>query len=173
LGSLCFDKAISQVRSLGFILAALLVTPVTQADALCIYDGKLYAKTTLEQEFKDSTLVVRGTVLSSQQLRNPDENGDNGILYRVRINEAFKGKPTPIFLYYTEQNSGGFYLDRGKEYLLFLDPLSSTGWADDAKWAKAVKGSFVANYNCGQSREWAQVRAEDRSRLLHLKTPSP
>jgi len=89
--------------------------------ALCVYDSKLYAKTTLEQEFRDAGLVVRGEVLSNRDIDDPD----TGALYQIRIDQSSKGKPPRVLIYYSERDSGGFYLDTGTQYLLFLNPISS------------------------------------------------
>ena len=87
------------------------------ARALCIYGGKhfteakngdgsdrgLYATTTLADEFLDSTLVVKGTVLSSRNIGLDA----NGTIYRIRIDRTFKGKAPAVITDYTDRDSGG------------------------------------------------------------------
>ena len=149
-----------------------------EARALCIYGGRhftkskgdhdfggrMYAKTTMADEFQDSALVVKGTVLSSRNigLNPPNENGW-GTVYSVRIDRTFKGKAPPIILDYTDRDSGGFYLGEGgdgPEYLLFLNPLEHDYWA-----SKFAPGAYEVNYSCGQSRPWRQVSPLDANKL--------
>jgi len=137
-------------------------SPPSSAHALCIDDGKFYAKTTVEQEFRDASVVVRGNVLSSQEISIGDPDESLGVLYHVRIDHSFKGKPPQNLIYYSRRDSGGFYLNVGTQYLLFLNPISSSMWAKDAP------GAMVVNYNCGQSRAWAEVPLGDRKRLSAL-----
>ncbi len=140
------------------------------ADALCIYRGKLYAKTTLEQEFRDAKVVVRGVVVSSKDFYPPDDSADSdpGVPYRARVEQTFKGEPPEILVDYTERNSGGFYLDVGTEYLLFLNPLTPDAAREFPSWKKNAPDALMVDYNCGQSHPWARVSAEDRRRLGEL-----
>jgi hypothetical protein len=147
-------------------LVAILLGSSSGVFALCMYEGKLYAKTTLDREFRDASLVVRGEVLSSQDISAPDPDGDVGGLYRVRIDQSFKGRPPSVIAYYSPRNSGGFYLVVGDQYLLFLDPISSV-------WEKTAPGVFVVNYSCGQSRAWAEVPSGDCERLRALAAKVP
>jgi len=155
----------------------------TSAHALCIYggshftkskerdfDGRLYATTTLTDEFQDSVLVVKGTVLSNRNIGHPYD-GDWGTVYRVRINRTFKGKAPPIIHDYTNRDSGGFYLGEGgegREYLLFLTPFKGNSWVK-----KGALGSYEVNYNCGQSRPWAKVTQKEVKQLNLLASHSP
>jgi hypothetical protein len=145
------------------------------AKALCIYggnhftkssqpewQGRLYATTTLADEFTDSALVIRGTVLSSQDVGLSDARG-RGTVYSVRVDEVFKGHASKSILYYSDRDSGGFYLGEGgesREYLLFLDPIRREYLA-----SKEAPGAYEVNYNCGQSRQWREVSPGDRKRL--------
>lgn len=161
---------------LGKILCSAALTaalPASGANALCIYGGKhfteakdgdgsdrgLYATTTLADEFLDSTLVVKGTVLSSRNIGLDA----NGTIYRIRIDRTFKGKAPAVITDYTDRDSGGFYLGEGGEgpgYLLFLNPISRT--------RKFAPGAYEINYSCGQSRPWANVSLKDREKLTGL-----
>ncbi|HXV00752.1 MAG TPA: hypothetical protein VG166_09650 [Caulobacteraceae bacterium] len=149
---------------------ALLAALSSQVDALCIYDGKLYAKTTLDQEFRDSKAVVQARVVSAI-----DRNvGDTWTLYRLRTIKIFKGHPPRYFPYFTERNSGGFDLnvgtrhDIGGEYLLFLNPLRQ-----NVALPPAGSGAMVINYNCGQSDSWAAVGQIEQERLVQLSRLRP
>jgi hypothetical protein len=156
-----------------FCLAAILWGYASSADALCIYSGKhfeksasaefggrLYAKTTLEDEFADSALVIRGAAVSSREIRARDFDENPGVVYRIKVDQAFKGKPAPTLADFSERNSSGFYLTRGTQYLLFLDPIDPT--------EKRAPGTMVVNYSCGQSRPWADVSLRDREHLANL-----
>ena len=114
------------------------------------------------EEYRDSSVLARGEALSSQDLSAPNPDGDTGVLYRVRIDQSFKGKPSKVITYYSARNSSGFYLDVGNQYLLFLNPPPSAGWITDAP------GAMIVNYNCGQSRKWDEVPAGDRRSLNAL-----
>jgi len=96
---------------------------VSGAHFYCSYNGELYAKTTLAQEFRDASLVVRVNVLSSKQISIPGPDEDVGVLNRIKVAQIFKGKSPTILIYYSRLDSGGFYLDVGTDYLLFLDPI--------------------------------------------------
>jgi hypothetical protein len=165
--------------NLPSIVTAALVLSAPSADALCVYDGRhfeksaaqefkgrLYAKTTLEDEFADSSLVVRGTVLSSREKSFSESDG--GVSYRIKVGQSFKGEPPGEIRDFTERNSGGFYLDVGTQYLLFLNPITAHGLE-----LESGPGAFMVNYNCGQSRPWANVAPRDRSRLLELSNRPP
>jgi hypothetical protein len=142
-------------------LAAGLLGFLPNAYALCAYGDVLDATTSLDREFRDATLVVKGDVLSSQEITMPDgeDDVDYGVLYKIRIDHVFKGKAREALAYFSHRDSGGFYLQVGREYLLFLNPLS------ESDWAKSASGAMVVNYNCGQSRQWAEVSLTDRKRL--------
>ncbi len=152
------------------VLAALFAGFAPEARALCIYAGKLYATTTIEQEFHDSALVVRAKVISSNDI-NDDE--DPGVMYRIRIDRRFKGKTSTVISDYTHRDSGAFYLDVGREYLLFFNPISQTTAAEDPVWKKQAPDAMMVNYNCGQSRAWSEVPIQDRKRLSALSDNFP
>jgi hypothetical protein len=157
----------------GVSLTVALLASGSGANALCIYSGKhftkakdsdgslrgLYATTTLTDEFQDSTLVVKGTVLSSRNIGLDA----NGTIYRIRIEQIFKGRAPAVITDYTDRDSGGFYLEEGgegPEYLLFLNPISRT--------RKPSPGAYEINYSCGQSRPWANAFLKDREKLTGL-----
>jgi hypothetical protein len=164
-------RTATTIYSLGFVAAAVgLFGSAPGAAALCIYNGTLYAKTTLAQEFRDSDLVVRGEVVSSEEVHDPVL----GVFYHVRVKQTFKGKPTAVLVDYSERDSGGFYLDVGTEFLLFLNPIDPRGGVEylGQNWAKRAPGAMMVNYSCGQSRLWNEVPSKDRELLNALSTQS-
>jgi len=154
------------------IAAAVMLTLPSSAQALCVYKGELYARTTIAQEFADSPWVVRARVLSVTD-NWADGVGDDEepwTLYRVRIVQGFKGDPPTEVSVFTYRDSGGFYMDRpwegpdiGGEYLLFLRPTGGLSGLPEA-----ARGGTIVNYNCGQSKPWADVSATGRGELARL-----
>lgn len=151
------------------LAAASLMSIPGSAQALCIHNGELYAKTTLDQEFREARWVVRARVLSAS---NWEDSEADGTLYRLQVVDSFKGELPEQFAFSTERNSGGFYLendsgvpDVGTEYLLFLvaNPRNELG-------SPAVRASLWVNYPCGQSRRWSAVASDDRSELAALSS---
>jgi hypothetical protein len=106
-------------RCLAVITALLLGS---SAQALCVYHGKLYAKTTIHQEFADSRWVVRAKVVAAETHWSEDEA--SWTIYNLRVLTSFKGRPPAHVNLFTYRDSGGFYLDKGMandlggEYLL-------------------------------------------------------
>lgn len=80
----------------------------SEANAVCFYHGHLYAKTTIQQEFRDSRWVVRAKVLTARD----NEDGPY-TTYGLLIERAFKGSPPKHLTFFTMRDSGGFYLDNG------------------------------------------------------------
>jgi hypothetical protein len=148
---------------LSWLVALALTLSASSANALCIYKGNLYAKTTLAQEFEDSSIVIRGKVLSElRRYFSNEKDGDLGVLNQIRVEQVFKGKAPAVVRYYTAVNSGGFYLDKGEDYLLFLNPIARI------EWKKVAPRAMLVNYNCGQSRLWAQIPGNDKTLLNAL-----
>lgn len=155
------------------IAAALTLIPTSGAHALCIYNGALYASTTIGQEFADSHWVVRGRVVSavnSWENGATDEGGDPWTVYRVQVEERYKGDPPLEISVFTHRNSGGFYMDRsgegadiGGEYLLFLRPPNEA-----SSLQNAAREGMVVNYSCGQSKPWSEVSLASRRELMAL-----
>ena len=157
----------------GWVFAVVAMTVVSPAHGLCIYHGVDNAKTTLEQEFRDSRWVVRAKVLSAKD-RWLDE-GDSWTIYELEVLHDYKGKPPKRLRFFTYRDSGGFYMDRpwvdlpaghdvGGEYLLFLDRFPAQHAAP-----RAAKGAVFVNYNCGVSARWPEVRQSDRRLLAKLE----
>lgn len=150
------------------VIGLVLALPLTpRASALCIYHGKMNAKTTIRQEFADSRWVVQAKVTAADY--HWADEGESWTIYHLQVLIRFKGDPPVNIELFTYRDSGGFYLDKGVdpdlggEYLLFLDPISPALHAP-----AAAHGATEVNYNCGQSKEWSQVTAADRSELARL-----
>jgi hypothetical protein len=157
---------------LRVLIAALVALVPVRVGAVCIHDGKLYAKTTFAQEFKQSRWVVRARVLSARD-HWPNE-GTAWTLYNLRLLSSFKGVLPPHFTFYTRRDSGGFYMDIpwkghdiGGEYLLFLNP-----WVVEAEDPRVARGATWVNYECGQSRPWREVSKKERRELRELSRAS-
>ncbi|MEA3015504.1 MAG: hypothetical protein QOI38_226, partial [Sphingomonadales bacterium] len=123
--------------------------------------------TTLEQEFAESRWVVLARVESALDHR-PDD-GAAWTLYRLRVLRTYKGRLPARFGFFTDRNTGGFYMDRpweghdiGGDYLLFLNPRTRGGDPP------AARGATFVNYTCSRSRPWAEVPATDRALLDRL-----
>ena len=159
-------------RRIWLIVGLIAVAPAP-AKALCIYRGVDNARTSLEQEFRDSRWVVRARVVSAQSHWPSDDDESESepwTLYRLEVVQSYKGVLPRRFTFFTGRHSGGFYMDRdggapdvGGEYLLFLVryPRSRTD-------PPAARRALWVNYSCGQSRPWREVTGDERRRLLGL-----
>jgi hypothetical protein len=153
---------------------SLAVVPLHEASAFCMYDGKMYAKTTIRQEFRDSRWVLRVRVLSERNngSRPAVDQGLEALwsIYRLNVTHRYKGKGPSTMTFFTERNSGAFYFDRpwkgpdiGTEYLVFLNP--NEHYAGEPREAR---GTVFVNYSCGQSKPWREVSAGERRLLERL-----
>ena len=126
----------------------------------------------MQQEFADSTWVVRARVISGEN-HWPDE-GDSWTLYTLQLITAYKGHPPQRFKIFTLRDSGGFYLDKGthpdfgRDYLLFLDPADTDGGLK----ATEARNATTVNYNCGQSKPWNLVTGPEQDHLASLSQKS-
>ncbi|WP_420469710.1 hypothetical protein [Brevundimonas sp. FT23042] len=155
------------------IAASLSLIAAPSAQALCVYQGTLYARTTLQQEFADAGYVVKARVLSAVDgWPQDDVEGSSWTTYQLEVLTPFKGELPARFILFTERNSGGFYLDRnggepdvGGEYLLFLNSIELRPGTP-----QAARAGFLVNYSCGQSRPWREVDASAQAQLQALAT---
>jgi hypothetical protein len=148
--------------------AILVITWSFPASALCIYHGVYNAKTTIAEEFRDSRWVVRAHVVSVYYHWSDED--ESWALYKLEIVKSYKGKLPKRFTFFTERNSGGFYMDSDgggpdldRDYLLFLTPQ-----AFPKAHPPSAKGALWVNYNCGQSKVWSEVTARDTAELATL-----
>ena len=126
------------------------------------------AKTTIAQEFTDSRWVVRAHVVSVDYHWSDED--ESWALYRLKIVKSYKGQLRTRFTFFTERNSGGFYMDGDgggpdldRDYLLFLTPRPFP-----RSDPPAAKGALWINYNCGQSKVWSEVTASEAAELVML-----
>ena len=152
----------------NLVCASLLFTGSVPASALCIYHGVDNAKTGVAREFRDSKYVVRAHVVSADYHWSDED--DPWTLYRLKVVKSYKGKMRTRFTFFTERNSGGFYMDGAggapdldRDYLLFL---VSEGWSKAGR--PFAKDALWVNYNCGQSKVWNEVTAHDAAELAAL-----
>jgi hypothetical protein len=162
-------------RQITLGLEAILVAQ--PATALCYYHGQFNVHTTIAEEFAESRWVVRARVLSATDCwgdtdgcRDPDAPFS---IYWLKVVHSYKGNPPPSLKFFTERDSGGFYMDRpwvklpaghdiGGEYLLFLVPNT---WS---RAHRATRNSVFVNYSCGQSKPWTEVPTSARKLLDQL-----
>ena len=148
----------------GALIGLVIALAGTQANAVCIYGGKLYAKTTVRREFRDSKWVVRAKVLQAH-----DDHDGPYTTYALSVLQSYKGSPPKPLIFFTMRDSGGFYLDKGTahdvggEYLLFLQP-------NDRREGdrSGLVGTVSANYSCGQSKPWREVGPRELEELRRL-----
>lgn len=153
------------------------VGAASQAQALCIYRHELYGKSTITGEFRESSLVIKGTVIETHDIQpiDPDRSPlDSYAVARIRVDEVLKGAAGREVLLISQRNSGGFYVDAGVQYLLFLDPPVSAGWSKGygpkaVAEVQALPRPRFINFSCGQSAPWSEVSAAKR-RVLAYET---
>jgi hypothetical protein len=73
----------------------------------------------VDEERKESQVVVIGTVVSSRQVPQSWDSLD-GTNYVVHIDQKVKGKQTGEITIFSEHSEDGFNLQSGQKYLLFL-----------------------------------------------------
>lgn len=158
------------VRNL--VCASLLITVSVPASALCSYNRVDDAKTSIAREFHDSKWVVRAHVMSADYHWSDED--ESWTLYRLKVVKSYKGKLRTRFTFFTERNSGGFYMDGAsgtpdldRDYLLFLVP----GGRSKAG-PPFAKDALRVNYNCGQSKVWEEVTAHQAAELVALSQGS-
>jgi hypothetical protein len=76
--------------------------------------------TPVDEERKESQVVVIATVVSSRQVPQSWDSLD-GTNYVVHIDQKVKGKQTGEITIFSEHSEDGFNLQAGKQYLLFLN----------------------------------------------------
>jgi hypothetical protein len=87
----------------------------TVAGAVCLF-GHL----SVESEYQSSSSVITGRVLAAVPVP-PAGPLDEGTVYTIRIDRTFKGAKHRTSKVMSQNDSGRFPMDVGKDYLLFLD----------------------------------------------------
>ena len=93
------------------------------AMAVCLDDNLVSGyHVPLAKEIKKSYAIVVGTVQGKKDLREDasDPEGTTATIYSVRITRAIRGKVPALIDIRSENDSGRFWMDLGREYLLFL-----------------------------------------------------
>jgi hypothetical protein len=128
--------------AIGAVLTvALFLSAISPAGAACIAnDPQAPAGITsvsprsfsIDKEFQNSVFVLTAKVVS---VRDDFAPFPPAAFYRIARLKSFKGAPPATLTIRTERSSGGFYMDVGKTYLLFV----------------AQEGSNYVIDNCGYS----------------------
>ncbi|MBN9544217.1 MAG: hypothetical protein J0I19_02000 [Alphaproteobacteria bacterium] len=115
-------------RFAKFISAVtIFTTAASQAEAICLAPSPTAPGGIISvaprsfpvaKEFQDSSHVLTAKVISSKE--KIEDGFVSGILYRVQPLQMFKGNPPAPLSIYSERNSGGFSMDVGRTYLLFV-----------------------------------------------------
>ena len=107
--------------SMWACLAGLCAT--TTASAVCLDENFVSGyHLPLEREVHSAVAIVLGKVTRKNDLVEdpayPD--GITATIYTVQVSRMVRGKVAPIIRIRSENDSGRFWMDVGKEYLLFL-----------------------------------------------------
>ena len=126
---------------------------------------------TVEEEFRQADVVVRARLVSEETAWNDAPSARYrarwgpapAVRYELRVLDTFKGQAGPRIAFFQERNSGAFYLDPDRDYLLHLTRIA----VYSGRPAAAV-GAYHVRYACGQSKPWDEVRPEDLRSLRRL-----
>ena len=148
------------------LLAIFLIFALTPVSAYAVCSGG-----TLQQEFRQADVVVRARLRSeinahddapSATFRRRWGNGSPVVLYGLNVVEVFKGRPGPRIAFFQERNSGAFYIDLDKDYLLIMSYIRPYPGRPTA-----ARGALHIRYAGGQSRPWAEI---NRTTVNALRT---
>ena len=151
-----------KAAAVAICLAAMAGSP---AQALC-------SGASVAREFREADVVVRVRMVSELNTWTDEPSatyearwgtGAPVILYGLRVEEVFKGAPGPRIRFFEERNSGAFYLDPDKDYLLFLNY-----YRPSPDRPLEARGAMYVRYTCGQSKPWNAVRAADLAEVRAL-----
>jgi hypothetical protein len=162
IGSCVSPHVRNLIAGLALTLGLAIPSPVA---ALC-------SGATVEREFREADLVIRARLVSETATWDDAPSaayqkkwglGDLVSLYGLKVVEVFKGAPGARVEMFMEHNSGAFYVDMDKDYLLFLRYIRPYPGRP-----AAARGATDMKYACGQSKPWSEVRARDLARLRGL-----
>ena len=107
------------IRKLAFLWSVMLFLS-TAAFGFC-----LQPHPSIACDFLNSSAVFTGRVISVHMVEK--DGSTDGYYYRLSVLQMFRGSREKIVEVYTGNDSGGYYLDLGKEYLIFAsrDPNNS------------------------------------------------
>lgn len=149
------------------LISCIFLVLVAASPAQAVCSGE-----TVQQEFREADVVVRVRMVSEINAWNDEPSaayrarwGGGGpvVLNGLRVLEIFKGRPGPRIRFFQERNSGAFYLDMDKDYLLFLNYIRPYPGRPTA-----ARGAMRVKYACGQSKLWNEVQARDLATLRRL-----
>lgn len=158
-----------EMPSKSSLLAVLTFALVQATKAHAICSGG-----TVAQEYKDASIVVRARLISETDAWDDEPSlifqnrwGDGGLvsLYGLKVLQVFKGMPEKRVNIYMPHNSGAFYIDSNKDYLLFLNRIPRY-----KKRPTLAAGAFTIIYACGQSKPWTEVEGAALARLRQLQS---
>jgi hypothetical protein len=140
--------SLSILLKLAALAYALLLTPLPN------FGFCPQPEPTVACEFLSSNAVFVGTVISARSVIPRGATELDGWLYKLTVQELFRGPRTRTIVVFTEDSSGRFTLEVGKKYLLFADEFEGR----------------LTIASCGNSAELSE--AQDAIRELHrLKIP--
>jgi hypothetical protein len=96
----------------------------------------------LAKEAREAHSVAVGKVVAAKDAPAPTRGFDDGTLYHFVVEETLRGQPHKTFELFSENNSGRFWMDVGRRYLVFV--------------SKKNNVFFVSN--CGSSGELPEQR---------------
>jgi len=123
-------------RASKFLTSAALF--LTGAALACAYCPSF---PTVEQEFKESSLVFVGKVSGARDVTVESQSITGGTFYSVEVVEVLKGRPPRKLELYSENSSGRFPMEVGVRYIIFADYGVFEG----------IRGRQLAVSNCGNS----------------------
>lgn len=154
-------------------MRSLLISALHFAFAAASPAAALCSGASVEREFGEADLVIRARLVSETNSWSDDPSpryrahwGEaSAVLYGLRVSETFKGSAPARINLFQERNSGAFYLDPDRDYLLFLNRIPA--WPGRPLVAA---GAYYVRYACGQSKRWDEVRPADLRVVRSLST---
>jgi hypothetical protein len=141
-------------RSWSVLLKLIALASALLFGALPSFAHCFQTNPTVACELFNSDAVFVGTVISGRAAPPRGAAEPDGLLYRLSVQELFRGPRTKTIEVFTENSSGSFPLDVAEKYLLFADE----------------KDGRLTIANCGNSS--LQSKAEEAIReLRRLEIP--
>jgi hypothetical protein len=157
---------------ISFSIVAALLTAMISSPAMALCSGA-----SVQREYREADLVIRARLVSQVDTWNDEPDaaymkrwGGSGLVtrYGLRPLEVFKGLPGKTVIFFEEHDSGAFYVDIDKDYLLFLNYYKPT-----RKTPEAARGAVYVGYACGQSKPWNDVKPTDLATLKRTAARRP
>jgi hypothetical protein len=106
-----------------FLMLLVLAATSFDAMAVCLDDNLVSGyRVPLAKEIKTAYAIVVGTVHGKKDLQedSSDPDGITATIYTVRITRVLRGKVPALIEIRSENDSGRFWMELEKQYLLFL-----------------------------------------------------